>query len=67
MIVVETGEIVAQSLSMPHSPRLYRDKLWLHNSGTGEFGAVEIHSGGFEPVAFVLGGLSKQRANKTFS
>ncbi len=67
MIVVETSEIVVHSLSMPHLPRLYRDNLWLHNSGTGEFGAVEIRSGGFEPVAFVPGGLSKPRENKTFS
>ena len=67
MIVVETSEIVAHSLFIPHSPRLYRDKLWLHNSGTGELGTVEIDSGRFEPVAFASGGLSKQRNNKTFS
>ena len=67
MIVVETGEIVEHSPSMPHSPRLYRDKLWLHNCGTGELSAVEIHSGGFEPVAFVPGGLSKPRDKKIFS
>ena len=67
MIVVETSEIVAHSLSMPPSPRVYRDKLWLHNSGTGELGTVEIDSGRFEPVAFAPGGLSKPRDNKTFS
>lgn len=26
---------------MPHSPRIYRDELWLLNSGTGELGMVE--------------------------
>ena len=67
MIVVETSEIVAHSLFITHSPRLYRDKLWLHNSGTGEFGAVEIDSGRFEPVAFAPGGLLKPRDNKTFA
>ena len=67
MIVVETSEIVAHSLFITHSPRLYRDKLWLHNSGTGEFGAVEIDSGRFEPVAFAPGGLLKPRDNKKFS
>ena len=40
-----------------NSPRLYRDKLWLHNSGTGEFGVVEIDSGRFEPFAFAPGGF----------
>ena|GEM_PF-3304825 len=29
-------------LSMPHSPRWYRDKLWLLNSGTGEFGYADL-------------------------
>ena len=67
MIVVETSEIVAHSLFITHSPRLYRDKLWLHNSGTGEFGVVEIDSGRFEPVAFAPGRLLKPRDNKTFS
>ena len=67
MIFVKTSEIVAHSLSMPHSPRLCRDKLWLHNSGTGELGTVEIDSGRFETVAFASGGLSKPRDNKTFS
>jgi uncharacterized protein (TIGR03032 family) len=41
VIDVPTGEIVIGGLSMPHSPRLYRDKLWLLNSGAGDFGFVE--------------------------
>ena len=36
---------------MPHSPRLYRGRLWLHNSGTGQFGSVEPGGGPFEPLA----------------
>jgi len=75
------GEIVARGLSMPHSPRWYRDRLWLLNSGTGEFGHVELASGRFVPVAFCPGylrglafcgdyalvGLSRARANRTFA
>ena len=38
VIDVAAGEIVLRGLSMPHSPRWYRGRLWLHNSGTGEFG-----------------------------
>lgn len=30
------------SLSMPHSPRLHAGKLWLLNSGHGEFGYVDF-------------------------
>lgn len=80
VIDVTTNEIVADGLSMPHSPRLYRDKLWLLNSGTGEFGTVDRDKGRFEPVAFCPGylrglafcgdfaivGLSESRHNKTF-
>ena len=39
---VQTGEIVIGGLSMPHSPRVYRDKLWVLNSGTGEIGWIEL-------------------------
>jgi uncharacterized protein (TIGR03032 family) len=77
---VTTNEIVTDGLSMPHSPRLYQDKLWLLNSGKGEFGYVDMKTGTFEPIAFCPGylrglafigdfavvGLSESRHNKTF-
>jgi len=81
--VVDVGrnEVILTGLSMPHSPRVYRDKLWLLNSGTGEFGFVDLNRGEFESVAFCPGylrglaftgdfaivGLSKPRENRTFS
>ncbi len=52
VIDVTTNEVIADGLSMPHSPRVYRDKLWLLNSGTGYFGYVDRKSGAFEKVAF---------------
>jgi uncharacterized protein (TIGR03032 family) len=81
VIDVDGQEIVAAGLSMPHSPRLRDGKLWLLNSGTGEFGHVELATGRFEPVAFCPGyarglafvgnhaviGLSLARENRTFS
>lgn len=81
VIDVEKNEIVLRGLSMPHSPRLYRDKLWLHNSGTGYFGYADLAGEKFEPVAFCPGylrgmafsgdfaivGLSKPRKDGTFS
>ena len=57
VIDVMNNEIVARGLSMPHSPRWHRDRLWLLNSGTGEFGHVNLESGRFEPVAFCPGYL----------
>ncbi|MCF2151503.1 TIGR03032 family protein [Desmonostoc muscorum LEGE 12446] len=81
VIDVESNEIVLTGLSMPHSPRWYQDKLWLLNSGTGEFGYADLERGVFEPVAFCPGylrgfafhgnfavvGISQPRHNKTFS
>lgn len=81
VIDVINGEIVAEGLSMPHSPRLHDGKLWLLNSGAGEIGVVDTVAGGFEPVAFCPGyarglafignhaivGLSLARENRTFA
>lgn len=81
VIDVRTNEIVCRGLSMPHSPRWHNGKLWLHNSGTGEFGFVNFDRQTFEPLAFCPGylrglsflgdnavvGLSLPRDNKTFS
>lgn len=55
VIDVASGAIVADGLSMPHSPRLHDGRLWLLNSGTGEFGWVDVATGRFEPVAFCPG------------
>ncbi len=81
LIDVGSNEIIVAGLSMPHSPRLHRDRLWLLNSGTGEFGHVDLAVGRIEPVAFCPGfarglafsgkyaviGLSLARENRTFA
>ena len=78
---ISTDRAIATGLSMPHSPRWYQDKLWLLNSGRGEFGYLDLERGVFEAVAFCPGylrglsfcgdfavvGISKPRHNKTFS
>ncbi len=80
VIEVPTSRIVVSGLSMPHSPRVYRDRLWLLNSGTGYFGSVDPVRGTFEPLTFCPGylrgltfvgdyavvGLSRPRRDKTF-
>ena len=45
--------VVATGLSMPHSPRWYRDRLWLLNSGSGEFGCLDGER--FVPVCYAPG------------
>ncbi|MBP6366981.1 MAG: TIGR03032 family protein [Nitrosomonas sp.] len=78
---VNSDEIVCAGLSMPHSPRWHDGRLWLLNSGAGEFGYVDLNTGRFESLCFCPGymrglsfhgnfalvGLSKPRHNKTFS
>ena len=78
---ISTNQAIVTGLSMPHSPRWYKDKLWLLNSGRGEFGYLDLERGVFEAVAFCPGylrglsfwgdfavvGISKPRHNKTFS
>ena len=80
VIDIQSHEIIATGLSMPHSPRFYQGKLWLLNAGTGEFGYIDADMGKFQAIAFCPGflrglafvgdyaivGLSKPR-NKTFS
>ena len=65
---------------MPHSPRLYRDRLWLLDSGNGYFGYLDRQRGHFERVTFCPGyarglafvgdfaviGLSLPRDNASF-
>jgi len=57
VIDVASGEIVCEGLSMPHSPRIAGGRLWILNSGTGELGWVDCHSGKFQAVAFCPGFL----------
>ncbi|NJK62946.1 MAG: TIGR03032 family protein [Synechococcaceae cyanobacterium SM2_3_1] len=55
VLEIPSGEVVVQGLSMPHSPRVYQGRLWLLNSGTGEFGFVDLARGQFEAVTFCPG------------
>ncbi len=81
VLEVPSGRTVAERLSMPHSPRVHRGRLWLLNSGTGMLGSFDPTSGTFVPLAFCPGylrglafhgdwavvGLSRPRQDKTFS
>lgn len=55
VVDVDTGGIVCEGLSMPHSPRVAGDALWVLNSGTGELGQVERGTRRFRPLAFCPG------------
>jgi uncharacterized protein (TIGR03032 family) len=57
VIDVAANRVVSEKLSMPHSPRLYRDRLWVLNSGKGFLGTVDPQSGEFVPHTFCPGFL----------
>ena len=54
---VQQNTIICEGLSMPHSPRIYKNKLWVLNSGTGELGTVNQEKKKFEALAFCPGFL----------
>ncbi len=55
LIDVQTGEIIARGLSMPHSPRWHDDRLWLLESGTGTVGIVDPQTGRYEAICMLPG------------
>lgn len=81
LLDVASGEPVLEGLSMPHSPRIVDDRVYLLDSGTGRFGQVDVASGRLEEIAFCPGfarglsiqgdyaliGLSLPRENRTFT
>jgi uncharacterized protein (TIGR03032 family) len=81
LIDVDSGSILCRGLSMPHSPRWYRGRLWVCESGSGTLGTVDLQSGRYDAVAAVPGftrgldfagdlafvGLSQVRESAVFS
>ena len=78
---IQTNEILLENLSMPHSPRWYKNKLWFLESGKGSLSYYDVKNkktyqvaevpgftrglAFFENLAFV--GVSKVRESATFS
>ncbi len=80
LIDVTSSEVVIGGLSMPHSPRWHRGRLWLLESGTGALSVADLDAGSVEVVAELPGftrglafidhlafvGLSQVRESATF-
>ncbi len=76
---IETNETVATGLAMPHTPRCFRDALYVLLSATGELIRVDVNSGKHDVIVKVEGfvrgmdlykdylfiGLSKLRKNSS--
>ncbi len=81
LIDVDSNEIITRGLSMPHSPRWYRDQLWILESGNGGFGTIDLDTGKYREIAQLPGftrgmsflgplafiGLSQVRESAVFS
>jgi uncharacterized protein (TIGR03032 family) len=81
LIDMDSNEVVARGLSMPHSPRWHAGQLWLLESGSGSLGFVDLASGRYEPIVRLDGftrglemvgnlafvGLSQVRETAVFS
>ena len=77
---VVSGQTIVRGLCMPHSPRFYRKRLWVLDSGTGRLLVVDVSSGQTETIAELPGytrglcflgpyafvGLSRIRETSTF-
>lgn len=50
ILEVPSSKVIAEGLSMPHSPRLHRGFLWVLNSGKGELITVDPNSGKQEVI-----------------
>ena len=80
LIDVDSGEVVARGLAMPHSPRIHDGRVWLLDSGHGRLVQVDLADGSIATVAELPGytrglalagslafvGLSKVRESATF-
>ena len=78
---VPGNKILLRGLSMPHSPRLYQDRLWVLESGEGSLAWVDLQEGTWHTVAKLPGftrgidfvgplafiGLSQVRESAVFS
>ena len=81
LMAVQTGRVVLEGLSMPHSPRIHDGKVWLLNSGHGQVGYFDPKTNSFVPVVtcpgflrglcfvdrYALVTVSRPRAAKVFS
>ena len=55
VIDYETRDVIVRGLSMPHSPRWYRDRFWILESGKGSLATIDLASGKVETVARLPG------------
>ena len=67
IINIQTNDVVATGLSMPHTPRLYKGQLWVLEAGSGWLCHVDVQTGEFERVLWRPGFLRGLRFYKNYA
>ncbi len=52
---IDSGQVVSRGMAMPHSPRVYQDRLFVLNSGLGALETVDVSTGQRDTVAIMPG------------
>lgn len=55
IVDIRTDTVIAEGLSMPHSPRWHDGRLWVLESGKGELCTVDVETGAVTTVATLPG------------
>lgn len=55
IVEIDTNRVVAEGLSMPHSPRWHDGRLWVLQSGVGTLSTVDVDTGAVTQVAELPG------------
>ena len=55
ILEVPSSKVITEGLSMPHSPRMHQNRLWVLNSGHGEIVTVDIASGKQQKIVSLPG------------
>lgn len=54
---IQSNKAVCENIWSPHSPTWYDGKLWILESGTGQFGYIDLENNKFIPKVFLPGFL----------
>jgi uncharacterized protein (TIGR03032 family) len=57
LIDIETDAVITDKLSMPHSPRVWNERIWALDSGRGYLITIDPATGAKEDIAFCPGFL----------
>jgi uncharacterized protein (TIGR03032 family) len=55
ILEVPSSRVITSGLSMPHSPRMYQNNLWVLNSGHGDLTVIDVGSGQQEKIIALPG------------